>query len=284
MPHKVPLPYGFDYNISVSKQTFFKNYKLIFREVEEVFETTLQLGKSSEFVVYNFLYSIIQLDTMNHPVDRDLELIKYGSLIAQLRIIKRYNPPVFTELKKKILGIKKQEHFSGTRLEIQIAAVLCLSKITFQMPDPPDFTFMFKGTELIIEVTSTQLARENNKSLLYKISRKINKKEGKPYACPKATLFLDYTNLIFNNNGLNPEFFQSEDLKLKVLQMLDPQKFGSVILFYSSFYRNQNVFKTSFNRIDQESIDPILKLFLDKHFPKGRIEFDLDELVIPQLP
>jgi hypothetical protein len=209
------------------------------------------------------------LDNYNNRelVQAQLEFGRMEFFIVQLKQLEQNDPKMLKAYRELIK--KHPENYPGYRFEVEVAASLFKKEITFYKQESPDFKIVDdKYGDLFIESGSARLAQNKDVDLTYKICSAINKKAKKKYANSNTALFIDITNILFHLQQ-NERLPDTERLRGSILECLTVTTFGNVTLFSNMLNNDLDRFERSYLRVDSESIDRNLALFLDEHYPNS---------------
>jgi hypothetical protein len=191
-------------------------------------------------------------------------------LVKNLQEVKNGDEKTFKTFSKSIVNSNDDTYF-GIRMEISTAASLIRYNIEFEKTESPDFTLGGEWTGLFIECGSVHLSqvKDSSKDLKYKISSVLKEKGRKVYDNDSTALFVDFTNINFQN--MVKHFTQEEsNLKNYVYHILKGLKFGSVILFFYMVNMDSNKYQWKYHRIDNTYPHELLVKFLNSTYPLGR--------------
>ena len=102
------------------------------------------------------LQGIIEFNNSGNTLWRDIECLRLGLFIMELREIKSYDEGLFLRLKKSIHRSKSSDSFFGTRFEVHISSLLIKKGIEFEKDESPDFNIQRDGKNNYIECTSAR--------------------------------------------------------------------------------------------------------------------------------
>lgn len=198
------------------------------------------------------------------------EFFKLAFLLKHLREIQAGNPIAFAGFRSAILKCRTSREFFGLRMEIYAAASLTRAGAMWEKTESPDFRVLMESP-IYVECASVHLSAPKDRDVLYKIESVIDAKGKKFYANDKTVLFIDVTNLVFNHVFHNIPL-DGDAVKSCAKASLRATKFGSVLLFS---YLNSDVYdriEASYWRVDNDSINHNLLVFLNLAYPITRPE------------
>ena len=198
---------------------------------------------------------------------RDCELARVQLLIKHLEEIKAYNNDLLDIFRKKIN--RDDANYYGFRFEVAIAASLIRKDINFIKTESPDFAIKYDGKNIFIETTTSHIESKKEKSIKEKIRRAVNRKSRKQYCDLSTALFIDVTNIV-HHGLIRDELRTDKDLRNYVTKLLKNTSFGSILLFVYICNLDSWRFELDYIRLDSREIDPVLKKFLDRYYPKGK--------------
>lgn len=212
------------------------------------------------------LQRIVDFNNTGNYYQRDHELIKMTLLVKHLKEIERYDLDLLKIFKKQLYKCDARDKYFGVRFEINIAASLIRKNVIFTKDESPDFRVHKGDGQIFVECGSAHLSKPKPGDVKYKICSVINKKSRKPYCNPVTALFIDITNIIYNNliNAILPE---KSEIKEHIKETLFSIPFGAVILFTYIHNKELNRFESVYIRIDNECIDKTLLNFLNEFYP-----------------
>ncbi|WP_419831216.1 hypothetical protein [Endozoicomonas atrinae] len=157
------------------------------------------------------------------------------------------------------------QSWQGLRFEIHVLASLIQKEINFNKQESPDFSIKFKQHNLYVEATSARLEKSKGLSHYKKIEYAISEKNSKPYANKNTALFIDITNIIFNESKIE-EKGDFEQLVSSIHEN-DSNNYGSVILFTFRMNYDLGHYESVWRRVDINGCSDDLVEFLDSIYP-----------------
>jgi hypothetical protein len=170
-------------------------------------------------------------------------------------------------MNKQLLNSLNENEYYGSRFEISITASLIRKGLDFKKTESPDFTINTES-KIFIECTSSHITVSKTGDIEYKIKEAIDAKAHKKYCTPKTALFVDATNLYYNNL-LNEIGLGKEDFYNYAKKVLKETEFGSVVLF--CYLQNFELmrYEQNYVRVDNSKIHKALHDFLNCYYPFG---------------
>jgi hypothetical protein len=208
-------------------------------------------------------------------------LFKFRFLLQDIGILLAANSTQSKGLIDKLIKSPMQQYY-GTRLEIHIAAFLSQKSITYTCPDPPDFLINTDQASISIECTSRNLTVKKDKDDVIKgFITAIRNKSNYSFVNGNAGLFIDSTNLAFNNGSLFWEEYEATREFLKT--EIEKTNFGSVLTFSWIWNTSNDRYEAVYSRIDSDRISNELQEFLNLHYPLGTHTINPGNANIPSI-
>jgi hypothetical protein len=209
---------------------------------------------------------ILEFHNLGEFIERDAEILKVALLAKNLKEVRQHNEEAFSQFKRSIKKCMKAADFYGLRMEIQIASSLARKNINFTKRESPDFEITVNGQKVFIECTSLHFSATGGNPD-NKIIGAIRKKAHMPYANNNTALFIDFTNLLsISDRSVH------KSIREIIEGELTDENYGSIMLFSYAFYDHGKSIVSHYTRIDSKHISKTLHEFIDKNFPRGKIE------------
>lgn len=244
-------------------------------ELSRLLEMKFLQGENFYHPVVSVIREIDSYHVQKNEQQKILQISKIERWVKLLQTIESYDKKLLDGFRKTIQEATTEEFF-GVIFEIGITSRLINEKVNFRKTESPDFTLSTDKTELFIECTSTHEIQKikDIKKPIKKIRFAITAKSKKAYCHNKTALFMDITNLYFQNAHTEKNDFDKDNLKKYVKKYLQKSNFGNVTLFSYILDTEKNIQFHNFIRVDNTNIDSSLKNFLDKMYPVGNISIN----------
>jgi len=126
-----------------------------------------------------------------------VDLAHLVSLVEDLDYLRKTNPQLFTEYKKKLTsGMAKEFGFlTGNWFEIRVARMLIRSGLQFTQPNPPDFNVNIEGIDVGVECYAPRVTvgQDVRRRVVKAVRNKESKYKGQPWILGPTVLVLDGT-------------------------------------------------------------------------------------------
>ena len=249
---------------------FLISYGVLVNNLSRLLEMRFTPGETgNDSPVGKSLRKVLDYHNRGEYSRRDHELAKMQLLTKHLGAIGHHDHHMLGQFAKQLRDSHGWDQYFGARLEINVAASLIRKGVTFRKREHPDFAIL-NTNDVCIECASTHMNIPKTYDGKYNISRVIRAKSAKPYCNARAALFIDVTNLLYND-ATNQIFFAKAELAAYVTKLLQQHRsqFGSVVLFTYMINKVLNRFESNYMRVDNTSLAPSLLFFLDQCYPHG---------------
>jgi hypothetical protein len=236
-----------------------------------VFDARGQANHYSRTYLAKAIKGVIEYHNAGDLVASKNEFMKLAFLLKHLREIKDVNLSGFNKFRSALLRCKSPRDFYGLRLEIYAAASLTRAGVFWEKRESPDFKLLLEPP-LYIECVSAHISGESGRDSFYKIGSAIAAKGKKPYANSDTILFLDITNLVFNQ-VINGHEFDRDKIRSTIFEALKKTKFGAAVVFSYSSDDDIETIRTGYFRVDGASMEPHLLEFMNNAYPIVPIDF-----------
>ena len=255
-----------NYKIMISSDlmNFLLKFSSIVACLSELLGTRFIMKESLNSPVGRALANIIAYHNSGRYEERDYELARLDMLVKHLKEIKEHDESLLNYFRRKIN--RNDVSYYGFRFEVAIASSLIRKKVSFIKRESPDFEILYAGKKIYIETVSVHITSSKLRNLKIKIKNAISRKSRKPYCKPDTALFVDATNIFYHSLVRN-QLLLIEELKEYVSGILEDVGFGSIVIFVYVLNKELRRYELNYIRIDNEIIDPTLRIFLDNYYP-----------------
>jgi hypothetical protein len=208
------------------------------------------------------LGKVIQYNNAKQYEFRDRELTKLSLLAGDLQQIEGYSSDLLEAFQEQYAEDTRARYF-GVRMEIAAAALLIRRGVAFTKGESPDFRIPVGDQEVSIECGSTHFARGSTPADV-KIAQAVEEKVLLPYFDQRTALFLDITNVL-SRTLRTREYLEQARIEEIVKTEMQGRPVGSIMLFHYFFDKATDRFEMGSFRFDNETVDPALRAFLDRH-------------------
>lgn len=225
------------------------------------------------------LKGIVEHHNAGEAITSKNDLARMGFLLKHLREIKAATPREFALFRTMLLKCKSAKEFYGVRMEIYAAASLTRAGVGWKKRESPDFEILTEQP-LFLECASAHVEAGNKGGALYKIGSVIAAKGKKPYANGSTILFIDITNLMFQNavNGIQCD---REMVRAYAYDSLVTTNYGAALLFQYINDESLGFIRSGFIRVDSPSIGNSTLKFLNAAYPIRHLD-PAPHYVMPQ--
>lgn len=201
-------------------------------------------------------------------LDRDFQLARLNLLLKDFEMVKNYEKEMFKHFIGEMKSVGYDEYF-GTRFEVDIAKSLIKKDVNFSKIESPDFSVEKTYKNIFIECSSSHMSKiQNKRDLEYKLNKiweVVEKKKSKDYNKPDTALFIEITNLYYNQEMKGSQTLKSRELEKYV--KLGDSDFGSIVFFVFLGNPKKSRFETHYIRNDNKNVNEELKDFLEENYP-----------------